>query len=78
MNFFPTEYQHWGEKLLDEDRGVYIWGDGIDSDLLSEKDKLCSLVIIGVNERGQKRFLAIEDELGQSLCAVMGGLSDHG
>ena len=25
------------------------------------KDKLCALVIIGVNERGQKQFLAIED-----------------
>ena len=30
------------------------------------KDKLCALVIIGVNERGQKRFLAIEDGVRKS------------
>ena len=30
------------------------------------KDKLCALVIIGVNERGQKQFLAIEDSVQES------------
>ncbi len=27
----------------------------------AEQVKLCALVVIGVNERGQKRFLSIED-----------------
>ena len=31
------------------------------SGLRAEQAKLCALVVIGVNERGQKRFLAIED-----------------
>ena len=61
-----NEYQHCREKPLDEDRWVYIWADGIYSGLRSEKDKLCALVIIGVNERGQKRFLAIEDGVRES------------
>ena len=43
-----------------------VWADGIYSGLRSEKDKLCALVIIGVNERGQKRFLAIEDGVRES------------
>ena len=30
------------------------------------KDKLCVLVIIGVNERGQKQFLAIQDGVRES------------
>ena len=53
-------------KPLDEDRWVYIWANGIYSGLRSEKDKLCDLVIIGVNERGQKQFLAIEYGLRES------------
>jgi len=54
-----NEYLHWWETSLDEDRWVYIWADGIYSGLRSEKEKLCALVIIGINERGQKQFLAI-------------------
>ena len=63
---WANEYQHWRETPLDEDRWVYIWTDGIYSGLRSEKDKLCALVIIGVNERGQKQFLAIEDSVQES------------
>jgi putative transposase len=75
------EYQHWREKPLDEDRWVYIWADGIYSGLRSEKDKLCALVIIGVNERGQKQFLAIEDgvrEFTQSWREVLLKLKSRG
>ncbi len=63
---WANEYQHWRETPLDKDRWVYIWADGIYSGLRSEKDKLCALVIIGVNERGQKQFLAIEDGMRES------------
>ena len=63
---WANEYQRWREAPLDEDRWAYVWVDGIYSGLRSEKDKLCALVIIGVNERGQKRFLAIEDGVRES------------
>ncbi len=45
---------------------MYIWVDGIFSGLCSEDVKLCSLVIIGVNEHRQKKFLAIEDGVQES------------
>ena len=32
----------------------------------SEQTKLCALVIVGVNERGEKHFLAIEDGVRES------------
>ena len=60
------EYQQWQHKPLDQDQWVYIWADGIYSGLRSEDTKLCALVIIGVNERGQKHFLAIEDGVRES------------
>ena len=63
---WANEYQHWRESPLGADQCAYIWADGIYSGLRSEKDKLCALVIIGVNERGQKRFLAIEDGVRES------------
>ncbi len=63
---WAQEYRDWRETRLDKDRWVYVWADGVYSGLRSERTKLCALVIIGVNERGQKRFLAIEDGVRES------------
>ncbi len=43
-----------------------IWADGIYSGLRDEQTKLCALVIMGVNQRGEKQFLAIEDGVRES------------
>ncbi len=75
------EYQQWCNKPLEQDKWVYIWADGIYSGLRSEDTKLCALVIIGVNERGEKHFLAIEDgvrESTQSWREVLLKLKDRG
>ncbi|MEQ8312524.1 MAG: IS256 family transposase [Gammaproteobacteria bacterium] len=61
-----SEYRAWNEEKLSKDRWVYVWVDGIYSGLRGEHAKLCALVVIGVNERGQKRFLAIEDGVRES------------
>ncbi len=45
---------------------VCVWADGVYSGLRAEQAKLCALVVIGMNERGQKRFLAIEDGVRES------------
>ena len=63
---WKKEYQEWKEKPLDQDRWVYIWADGIYSRLKGEEGKLCALVVMGVNERGHKQFLAIEDGVRES------------
>ena len=60
------EYQNWRAEPLDKDEWVYIWADGVYSGLRSESTKLCALVIIGVNGRGEKHFLAIEDGVRES------------
>ena len=57
---WAAEYQAWGAKDLQQDEWVYLWADGIYSGLRSSEDKLCALVVIGVNVRGEKHFLAIE------------------
>jgi putative transposase len=63
---WAQEYRDWCAAPVDKDQWVYIWVDGIYSGLRAEQAKLCALVIIGVNERGEKHFLAIEDGVRES------------
>ena len=63
---WSQEYQTWRRASLGKDRWVYLWADGIYSGLRGDEARLCALVVIGVNERGQKRFLAIEDGVRES------------
>ena len=63
---WADEYHRWCEQRLDKDRWVYIWADGVYSGLRAEQTKLCALVVMGVNERGEKHFLAIEDGVRES------------
>jgi putative transposase len=64
------EYRLWRRSKLGRNRWVYVWADGIYSGLRGEDERLCALVVIGVNERGQKKFLAIEDRVPDELCGV--------
>jgi len=63
---WQDEYETWRRRSLGQDRWVYVWADGIYSSLRVEKQRLCALVVIGVNERGEKHFLAIEDGVRES------------
>jgi transposase-like protein len=63
---WAQEYRSWCEGRLDKDRWVYVWADGVYSGLRTEQTKLCALVVIGVNARGEKHFLAIEDGVRES------------
>lgn len=63
---WAKEYQTWRGAKLGRERWAYLWADGIYSGLRDEDERLCALVVIGVNERGQKRFLAIEDGVRES------------
>ncbi len=78
---WADEYERFGQSRLDSDQWVYIWADGIYSGLRGDDDKLCVLVVIGVNAQGKKHFLAIEDgvrESTQSWREVLLGLKSRG
>lgn len=78
---WTAEYDTWRKSDLGRDEWVYIWADGIYSGLRGDDHKLCALVIIGVNARGHKEFLAIEDgvrESTQSWKEVLLGLKERG
>jgi transposase-like protein len=63
---WQAEYEAWRRRRLDGDRWVYWWVDGVYSGLRAERQRLCLLVIIGLNDRGEKHFLAIEDGVRES------------
>ena len=77
---WAEEYNQWKNGLLD-DEWVYIWADGIYSGVRGTEEKLCCLVVVGVNQRGEKKFLAIEDgtrESTQSWREVLLQLKSRG
>jgi mutator family transposase len=73
---WSQEYQAWRGHKLGKERWVYLWADGIYPGLRAEDERLCVLVAIGVNERGQKRFLAIEDGMRESKASWADVLRD--
>jgi len=60
------EYDTWRQRRLDDEQWVYLWVDGIYSGLRVETQRLCALVVIGVNSQGEKHLLAIEDGVRES------------
>ncbi len=56
---WEATYKQWCTRAV-SDEWVYIWTDGIYSGLRGDDGRLCCLVIIGVNSRGQKHFMSIE------------------
>ncbi|NCM98287.1 MAG: IS256 family transposase, partial [Rhodobacterales bacterium] len=63
---WAAEYGDWCKTDLSCDDWAYLWVDGIYSGLRAAEDRLCALVVIGVNARGEKHFLAIEDGVRES------------
>ncbi len=78
---WEEEHRCWSKRDLGGDRWVYVWADGIYSGLRGTSARLCVLVVIGVNERGEKHLLAIEDgerESTQSWREVLLDLKRRG
>ena len=65
---WDEEYRSWCRRSLADD-WVYVWADGIHSGLRGAGERLCVLVVIGVNPRGEKHFLAI-DILSGSISPI--------
>lgn len=66
------QYEQWRKRSVEKDRWVYLWADAIYSPVRGDNPKLCVLVVMGVNERGEKRIVAIEDGMraGGSCCSI--------
>lgn len=73
---WSEDYLAWNRRDLSKERYVYVWADGIYSTLRGEDDRLCLLVIIGVNEQGEKRLLALSDGYRESKASWLSVLQE--
>jgi transposase-like protein len=73
---WSEEYLAWTRRDLTDESYVYIWADGIYSTLRGEDDRLCLLVIVGVNEQGEKRLLALSDGYRESKASWLTLIQD--
>lgn len=69
-------YAAWNQRDLSEEHYVYVWADGIYSTLRGEDDRLCLLILIGVNEQGEKRLLALSDGYRESKASWLHVIQD--
>jgi len=69
-------YSAWNRRDLSDEHYVYVWADGIYSTLRGEDDRLCLLILIGVNEQGEKRLLALSDGYRESKASWLSVIQD--
>jgi transposase-like protein len=75
------EYEQWKATPIEEKDWAYLWADGIYVKAGVGKEKAALLVVIGVNQEGEKRYLAMEAgyrESKESWAGVLRQLKSRG
>jgi putative transposase len=62
---WEQDYDNWRKRDLSRRRYVYVWVDGVYSNVRMD-DRLCLLVIIGSDDTGRKEVLAVVDGYRES------------
>ncbi|CAM4397735.1 MAG: IS256 family transposase ISCysp27 [Legionellaceae bacterium] len=62
---WEEEYQKWQSRKLDNKRYVYWWVDGVGFSVRDD-DRRCVLVVMGVNEQGNKELISLYDGYRES------------
>ncbi|MCA1603457.1 MAG: IS256 family transposase [Acidobacteria bacterium] len=78
---WEAERDQWRASDLTKKHYVYLWADGIYCGIRGEDEKLCVLVVLGVNEHGQKELVSLNDgyrESEESWLDVLRDLKTRG
>ncbi len=78
---WESEYETWRTRSLADHRYAYLWCDGVYPKAGLQGDKTAFLVVLGVNENGQKEPLAIIEgyrESTESWAEVLRDLKGRG
>lgn len=59
-------YEEWRKNRFEGKKYCYVWVDGIYFNIQGSEDKLCTLVMIGVNEKGEKELMMVEEGYRES------------
>jgi putative transposase len=60
-SIWEQEYKDWSSRSLEGKEYVYVWADGIHSNIRLEEDRQCLLVLMGATKDGQKELIAMLD-----------------
>ena len=63
---WEEEYRQWSRRDLSGTEYVYMWVDGIYVNVRLDDERSCILVVMGADERGNKRLLAVSDGYRES------------
>lgn len=78
---WESDFAAWSRRSIEEEC-AYIWADGVNVKVrLGDDKKLCLLVIMGVNQSGEKKLLAIEPgyrESKESWSCILRDLVNRG
>lgn len=60
-SIWEEEYKQWSARSLEGEEYVYVWADGIHSNIRLEEDRQCILVLMGATKDGKKALIAMTD-----------------
>ena len=75
------EYEAWSKRSLAGQRFVYVWADGIYSNVRLDDERQCLLVVMGARADGRKQLLAVHDGFRESELSwreLLGDLKRRG
>jgi putative transposase len=58
---WEQEYKAWSSRSLEGKEYVYVWADGIHTNIRLEEDRQCILVLMGATPDGKKELIAMTD-----------------
>jgi transposase-like protein len=58
VSAWQEEHREWSKRSLEGKEYVYVWADGIYTNVRLEEDRVCMLVLIGATKDGKKELIA--------------------
>jgi transposase-like protein len=63
---WSKEFDEWNQRDLSTVTFTYLFADGIYQEIRGDNPKICVLVLMGVDDKGKKHLIAIEDGTRES------------
>ena len=58
---WEQEYDAWSKRSLEGKEYVYVWADGVHTNIRLEEDRQCILALMGATKDGKKELIAMTD-----------------
>lgn len=63
---WEQEHKEWSHRSFEGKEYVYVWADGIHTNIRLEEDRQCILVLMGATKDGKKELIAMTDGVRES------------